>query len=656
MSGYDEEPLELLISMSVLEDLGINLYGNVSAVLAEVVANAWDADADLVQIDYDKSTGQITIVDDGIGMTREEMQKYYLTVGHKRRRAGRTSTPSGRTPMGRKGIGKLSLFSIANKVKVETIKDGQKTAILMEVEEIKRSITSAPDGRGRYHPTQVDGEWNFQKGTRITLLNLRKDRIVFERGLRRRLARRFFVIGQEAGFEVSISNKKLTIGDRGYLGLVEYLWTIGTDDNWKEVTEISKGVSQIQRVDLVSGEPQITGWIGTSHRSQDLTRDGNNANNIALIVRGKMACPDLLASFGVRELASKYILGEIHANFMDDDELDDIATSDRQGFLEEDKRYGRLVTALKRVIQRVINDRARFKRDEAEKTAILLIPELEEWLASLSRDRREAARKLFGSINNIYEDEEGKKREHFKQAIVAHQIFDARGRLRELEDLAARDTETVLQAFSEFDQYEAALYYDVARVRVDVIRTLEERFLSKNSLEALIRDYLAKHLWLLDPSWDMATEPVETEKTVKKYLEKAADALPQTERDARFDIVYRKGTTRHIVVELKRYGRKVTVGELVDQIGKYSNALQSALTNVNEPYDAHEIVCLVGPRQDFLETAEGRKRADQTLAPHSGRLMTYDEMLDRAKNSYKDFLRTEEQRNSLVRLLASIAP
>ena len=154
----------------------------------------------------------------------------------------------------------------------------------------------------------------------------------------------------------------------------------------------------------------------------------------------------------------------------------------------------------------------------------------------------------------------------------------------------------------------------------------------------------------------MATEPVETEKTVKGYLDKAAASLPSAARNARFDIVYRKGTTKHIVVELKRYGRKVSVGELVDQIGKYSQALKRALTDVNEPYDAHEIVCLVGPKQDFLDVREDRKIADQTLAPHNGRLMTYDEMLDRARNSYKDFLKSEEKRNELVKLLASIAP
>ena len=656
MSVNNNKALELLISMSVLEDLGINLYGNVPAVLSEVVANAWDADANQVEIDYDSTTSQITIKDDGIGMTREEMQKFYLTVGHKRRREGRTRTPSGRSPMGRKGIGKLSLFSIANKVTVETIKEGEQTAILLDVNKIKDNIINAPDGRGRYHPKTIDGNWDFHKGTRITLLDLRKERVVFESGLRKRLARRFFIIGQEANFEIWISKQQLTIKDRGYLGLVEYLWTVGTDDLWKEVVEIGKGATQIQGLQLNSGEPAIQGWIGTAHRSQDLTSDGNNANNIVLIVRGKMACPDLLASFGVRELASKYILGEIHADFMDNDDLDDIATSDRQGFLEEDKRYANLVAVLKRLIQKAINDRARFKRDEAESVATKLIPKLGDWLAGLSHDRREAAKKLLGSINNIYEDEEVQKREHFKQAIVAYQIFDARDRLRELEDLVTSDVRTVLQAFSELDQYEAALYYDVAKVRVDVIRTLEDKFLNKNELEALIRDYLAKHLWLLDPSWDMATEPVETERTVKKYIENAAKALPQAQRDARFDIVYRKGSTRHIVVELKRYQRKVTVGELVDQIGKYSNALEVGLTKVNEPYDAHEIVCLVGPNQDFLLTPEGRKKADQTLAPHNGRLMTYDEMLDRAKNSYKEFLRTEEKRNSLVRLLASIAP
>ena len=129
----EQQSLELVISMTVLEDLGINLYGNVPAVLAETVANAWDADAKQVDISYDTTKKTIVIKDDGIGMTRDELQKFYLTVGHKRRVAGRTRTSKGRKPMGRKGIGKLSLFSIAEKVTVETIRKNEKTSIQMDV-------------------------------------------------------------------------------------------------------------------------------------------------------------------------------------------------------------------------------------------------------------------------------------------------------------------------------------------------------------------------------------------------------------------------------------------------------------------------------------------------------------------------------------------
>ena len=38
-------PLEMRLSLNILEHLGLNLYSHVPAVLSEAVANAWDADA-----------------------------------------------------------------------------------------------------------------------------------------------------------------------------------------------------------------------------------------------------------------------------------------------------------------------------------------------------------------------------------------------------------------------------------------------------------------------------------------------------------------------------------------------------------------------------------------------------------------------------------
>ena len=112
------------ISLNVLNHLGLHLYSNTPAVLAEVIANAWDADANTVTVDFDLNDKTITITDDGHGMDLDDINQKYLYVGFQKRDGGHIRTLSGRQPMGRKGIGKLSLFSIANKFEVFSRKDG----------------------------------------------------------------------------------------------------------------------------------------------------------------------------------------------------------------------------------------------------------------------------------------------------------------------------------------------------------------------------------------------------------------------------------------------------------------------------------------------------------------------------------------------------
>ena len=74
-----ETPLfRMTISLNVLEHLGINLYSNVPSVLSEIVANAWDADASMVRITWDRSADLIVIQDDGTGMTPEDINERFL--------------------------------------------------------------------------------------------------------------------------------------------------------------------------------------------------------------------------------------------------------------------------------------------------------------------------------------------------------------------------------------------------------------------------------------------------------------------------------------------------------------------------------------------------------------------------------------------------
>ena len=113
----DSTKYRMTLSLNVLNHLGINLYSNTPAVLSEVVANAWDADAKNVSIDIDKSNDEITITDNGHGMTISDANEKLLMVGYRRREMGNAITELFKRPvMGRKGIGKLSLFSIAKNI------------------------------------------------------------------------------------------------------------------------------------------------------------------------------------------------------------------------------------------------------------------------------------------------------------------------------------------------------------------------------------------------------------------------------------------------------------------------------------------------------------------------------------------------------------
>ena len=59
----------MTINLNILDHLGVGLYSNIPAVLSEAVANAWDADAEHVKISVDLNKKEISIEDDGHGMS-----------------------------------------------------------------------------------------------------------------------------------------------------------------------------------------------------------------------------------------------------------------------------------------------------------------------------------------------------------------------------------------------------------------------------------------------------------------------------------------------------------------------------------------------------------------------------------------------------------
>ena len=219
---------EMSINLNVLNHLGLNLYSNVPAVLSEVVANSWDADAQYVNVEITPS--QIAITDDGHGMTFKDLNEKYLQVGYERRKHDCAQSPINQRPvMGRKGIGKLSLFSIADSVEIQSVKGEEKNGFVMSAEEIRNQI-GRHDGTA-YHPEPLPADKIVldKDGTRIILTELRKLVSQVPGALRKRLARRFSIIGSEYNFKVSVNDMLVEIKDRDYFHKLQYLWYYGKE-------------------------------------------------------------------------------------------------------------------------------------------------------------------------------------------------------------------------------------------------------------------------------------------------------------------------------------------------------------------------------------------------------------------------------------------
>lgn len=81
-----QEELKVTFDINTIDHLGVKLYSTLPPMIAELVSNAWDADARNVYINFvNEPEKAITVRDDGIGMTFSELNEQFLKVGRNRR-------------------------------------------------------------------------------------------------------------------------------------------------------------------------------------------------------------------------------------------------------------------------------------------------------------------------------------------------------------------------------------------------------------------------------------------------------------------------------------------------------------------------------------------------------------------------------------------
>ena len=653
---------EMTLSLNVLRHLGLGLYSNVAAVLSEVVANSWDADAKQVCISIDSQDKRIIIQDDGHGMTVDDANEKYLVVGLERRKLDKEAlTPRfKRKVMGRKGIGKLSLFSIARTVEVHSCKNNEKHGFKMELERIEEQIKGGRETQ--YPPREVASKKiDLNRGTRIILTDLKRQLQWTEKPLRKRLARRFSIIGPQHDFEITLNGKPITFEDRGYQSKLEYIWAFGprgleccTSANNAGPTQERSGVICDKQ-----GNPihKIDGWIGTAKHSGDLidsdTRE--SLNKIVIMVRGKLAQEDILEEFGEGGLYTKYIVGEIHADFLDEDNQDDIATTSRQKLIEEDPRYQALKSKLGLELKHIQNKRAEWKKEQAKEQAFVLLPKIRKWFKDLNSDQKKAAEKLFGRINQLSLDDEEEKRQIFISGVLAFESLRFRNLLHRLEEVSPQNLEALRDVFFQLDDLEASAYYQIAKDRLNVINKLTG-LVDENAKEEALHKHLFKHLWLLDPSWERGTHTTRMEQNITNALQEVCDSLTVVQKRARLDIYYSTTANKHVIIELKRADRVLGTSDLLGQVIKYKGTAEKILEGTSRSNWPLEIVCVLGRRlRDWDDSPRGEEESRNSLRAYNARIVTYEQLIENAQQAYKDYLEREHEAGRIYRFIQEIS-
>ena len=679
MPDSQGERYKMSISLRILDHLGLNLYSNTPAVISEVIANAWDADATRAEITIDTNSQTITITDNGHGMDLEEINNRYLLVGYRRREEQGSLTPKGRKPMGRKGIGKLSLFSIAEKIHIHTKKAGSDPeAFLMDALEIRATVEeqeaaareSGESITPSYYPERVDfDETSLQgdSGTIVKITELKKSLgNASVSGLRKRIARRFGLRSED--FEIFINGATVGFSDRDYFGKARFIFQYGdydysshcpnldrSDDNGKPLVFVRESRFDEEGVANPNGEYQIMGWIAIARHSNDLDdKNGDhddNLNKITILMRGKVAQEDILQEYRLGGMITKFMFGEIHADFLDIDTQEDIATTSRQRLAEDHPRYEALKRFIEDELRHIWTETNQLKDRREFDTAMSSNPHVKEWYDNLgSTWLKKSARSVFRGIDVANMDDEH-RHEFYAKAVLAFEHLKMKDAVEAIQEVDASNIEVFLDWLADMDAIEASRYFEIVSERLAIIDKLQNQ-VNDNDYERILRDYIFDHLWLLDPAWERATQY----KNMEDRIQNAIERVPiRNKEEVQTDIRYRRISGSHVIIEMKRPSVSIRKTAIEDQVRDYIEAVKEEITkDSNESRYPIEAICLLGKLPIGWDNPKTRELDEESLRGYGIRVMTYDELINRAHSAYAKFVEAKASLDDLGKTVEAI--
>ena len=325
-------------------------------MLAELIANAYDADAENVYIFSNKD--DIRVEDDGHGMSYDDgdIEKFLDVAGVSRTTEEDSFTRSGdRRKMGRKGVGKLAALSVSENVDVLTIANGEKSGfVLSRRPDENNKLEAIPDSDVSFNNIE-------NHGSAIVMRNPQYRLHKTMHAVKRNLLKIFPLINSNFRIHIFRGDESEVIDDfdRNVMSELGTLVTLGEEFSaladlvpvqYKEKRSELVETRESESIPIVMNDNsgieheyrlEIKGWIGTykSTRGRKAEMTDFPDNFISLFANKKMGEFNILPAVGQNKLAEVYVVGQLHIDLFELSELPDMALSNRQGYKSDDPRY-----------------------------------------------------------------------------------------------------------------------------------------------------------------------------------------------------------------------------------------------------------------------------------------------------------------------------
>ena len=548
MTDSERQPLRLRFLGALIEQLGAQLYPGATATMAELISNAWDADARSVWIDVPLGQpwavdDRIVVTDDGIGMSYEDTETRYLLVGRKRRvELDQDCTAGGRPLHGRKGIGKLAAFGTAKILECLTVDtEGQITSFRLDYDHI-RDLDPTEDyvvepAQGDEVLRDPEGN-SLTHGTRITLSMLRPRRAMNEDQFRRSLARRFaldankmriVVNGEEISrFDYNLDLRFPRDGRLFDTGVSE------TADGWAE---------------MESAAGPVRWWVGFTEKP---LRE-KQLQGVSVLARGKMVQRPFFfhrTAGAEGQLGQEYLIGEVQADWLDEGhDIDtDLIQANRDQLQFEDERLNDFVEWGQNLIRRALKEWSSLRRQRVAQG--LSLSNFTDLMERLTPEERQRMVRVTRAVSKIPAIDVEEARELVSSIVDAHEDTIVRELLESIDSSTSDFQTEIWKVVQRFGLIDARRNQTIIQARLKTIAELR-RFVVGGATEVpTIHDHIKKHPWLLDPRWYLLDDEVR--------LSDLGITPERGEPDGRLDFLFAlgpRGPYTHdelLVVEIKR--------------------------------------------------------------------------------------------------------